>query len=234
MNHRSAVSSESLTAWLHLCAEASRRAVARGETPHLTAEETVGYVERTLPLDRRAELLDHLAGCPECNKAANAATRARTWSVTLVCDGQGLAAARTVGLSWDRLPLGANSEEGCEAGPGGPFLAHRTQGDWTVDLTASSADPNHADLCLRVTAAGTGTPVPNVPVSVDRLENWNYVRLADLVTDADGCVTFSVSRGEFAVRVPTNPALQVLVSVLEAEELQEEGESGNLSLVAGE
>jgi len=34
--------------------------------------------------------------------------------------------------------------------------------------------------------------------------------------------------------VPTNPALQVLVSVLEAEESQEEGESGNLSLVAGE
>jgi hypothetical protein len=225
------LSDAGLRAWLRRCGEESRRAVTEGQTPHLTTDEVIGYVERTLPLEQRAELMEHVVGCPACSERVNAAVRERVWAVTLVTDGSLLLEVRTAERTWQRI---SESSVDIEARTGerlialsDAFIARRQQGNWDVVIRAASGDRDGLSVSVCLLSSDGHVPVPNVPLRLEQEKGWDYVLMSEAATNEDGFAAFAIPLGEFALRIPSSPILSVLVSVISPKDLEENDEEGN-------
>jgi hypothetical protein len=218
MRRKRLISESELMRVMQMCGDASRRAAQQGETPHLTPDEVVGYVERTLPLEKRADLLDHVVGCADCSEQVNAATRLRRWSVTLVSDRGQLMEVRTADRTWRRseqadVSLPAPTDERVTASADA-FLARRSQGDWDVILRACSGRDGRLSVSLCLVSREGHTPLAEVPVRWEQERGWDEVLVDDPLTNKDGCVTLDLPEGEFTVRIPAFSVLNVFLSVI--------------------
>lgn len=229
MQNEPMLDDDGLTAWLRWCSDEARRAFMRGESPHLETSEVTGFVEQKLPVDFRAELLEHVAACPECGVRVSKAVRERLWTVTLAVTCYGRIEGRASG-SWppplprDR-PTYATAEELQEYAD--LFCTRRRQGDWNVFLTAHYGDSQRVGLGITLTSARNREPWSQLPVRLEIEQGWDYVLFEESVTDGQGRVSFLLPLGEYSVQLPTAPQLTVLISRVPPEVLEESPERWN-------